>query len=746
MIDSIYILQPPVLQLNGPYPSGAYLSAFFRTKEARALCPSATVCWIDVNNRLFRRLFSAAGLSRLFDLSAKRAATLEGEAGIIARRFYSERERWQRWIGTIVSILCGSDRELTHALMRSPQLPRGPRLEAFLAGLDVEGGPDEARMLATVALEDIADYITAVYDSEFSLVRYAESIAASERSFSKIEGALDRPLVRDFFEPLMEELLDGIDAEQGPGTESRPTGKKLFCISIPFPGCMVHALAMARALRRRYGSKALIAFGGGYVNTELRSCASEQLFSYIDCLGFDRGYGALLSILQAEKAEVLEAVLPRRLFCPEEFRATEARLTANLVPDYDDIDFSLYPRLADTHNPMHRLWSDGAWLKAYLAHGCYWHRCSFCDVSLDYIRAYKPVNVPALFTALRAQADRSGVHGVHFVDEAAPPRALRDFALANLGLLDGGGDGISAASGSASFGGGNPPALPLSFWGNIRFEKTFTRDLADLLAAGGLVGVSGGIEIASPEGFKAVDKGIDLENLVAVCAAFKEAGVLVHSYLIYGYWNESDQEVVDSAEVMRQLFAAGLVDSAFWHKFVLTRHSRVYGEWQRGLHQQLRPVESSGDFADNDLRFAGEEKSARFSAPLDAALQAWMAGESLEKPVRSWFPFSVPSPRIERDLIESYIARYESARDRDWRFPCESAASYYWAASLPVRDGSDLVWWHRGEEVRLAVNSGAAKKMMGLFSGESTLFPGSALAWLDAELFRALRANGLVRV
>jgi hypothetical protein len=40
-------------------------------------------------------------------------------------------------------------------------------------------------------------------------------------------------------------------------------------------------------------------------------------------------------------------------------------------------------------NPMHRLWSDGRWNKLTVAHGCYWKKCSFCDVGLDYIGALR---------------------------------------------------------------------------------------------------------------------------------------------------------------------------------------------------------------------------------------------------------------------------------------------------------------------------------------------------------------------
>ncbi len=738
MYDAVYILQPPVVQLNGPYPAAAYLVSFLRSLQASGrtdVLPAAgipapgVVRALDLNHALYRRIFSRDGLTHIFDacagsISGMAASGRSGSGYTEAVRFWSERRAWIEWIDCITRVLSGSDRERSHALVRSPAAPRGPRMDAWFSAQESEPGADDARLLATLALEDLADFITACFDSEFSLVRYAESLAASERSFDRVLSGIDRPLVRNFIEPLAAELLapDRLLAEE-------TGGRVLFGLSVPFPGCVVPALAISRTIRRLWGPRAVIAWGSGYVNTELRTCDTPALQAFCDHLCLDRGYGALASLLRADADR---AALPFRLSCPDDLAELEEWATGNLVPDYSDLCLADYPRLADTHNPMHRLWSDGVWLKAYLAHGCYWHRCSFCDVTLDYISAYRPVRTGRLYQGLLAQAEDQGVYGIHFVDEAAPPRALRDFALANMGITSAG----PAAAGQ------------LSFWGNIRFEKTFDRDLADLLVAGGLAAVSGGIEIASPEGFKAVDKGIDLENLVATCAAFKEAGVLVHSYLIYGYWNETARDVIDSAEVMRQLFAAGLVDSAFWHKFVLTRHSRVYREWQDGMHPSLRPLDSCGDFADNDLRFSGEDASARYTGPLDAALAAWMSGEDLDRPVRGWFPFAMPEPRIEPDLIDGYIAAYETRRDAARKAPCDNKKSYLWLAGQPVylQAEGEVLWWYRGEEIRVALAASQAHVLCGALTGSERLIPGSALAGLDSRLFTVLRSSGLVPV
>jgi hypothetical protein len=434
------------------------------------------------------------------------------------------------------------------------------------------------------------------------------------------------------------------------------------------------------------------------VNTELRFLDEPDFFDYVDYLSFDRGYGSWEAILKSidtgarEYNRTEEPVLYKTMYRSPggtiiadpaitgpapgcgivsgsaknnndnfaEFRRTEDEAVKTVFPDYRDVDFSRYLYPVDDVNPMHRLWSDGHWLKAYLAHGCYWHGCAFCDITLDYIRSFAPVDTAALFRHLVEQAEYTGVHGVHLVDEAAPVSALLHLAELN-----------------------RDAGLPLTFWGNIRFEKSFSPDTAALLAAGGLVGVSAGIEVATEAGFKRIGKGIALTDVVRACAAFKEAGILTHAYLIYGYWDEDEQEIIDSAEILRQLFAAGLLDSAFWHQFVLTRHSRIYAEWKKGLHSGLRVSGTDGAavknsnttagggnageriFALNDLSFAGEEKFARYTEPLDRLLASWMTGaaDAAAMVVTAAFPFKVKEPSVSADLVADILDTY--ARDRD---------------------------------------------------------------------------------
>lgn len=824
-VTDVIIIQPPLVQLNTPYPSGAYLRAFFsQLKKDYPQWAIGSVRWIDYSNALYRSIFSQAGLKKLFSSTEKKAMekafhyekTGKENEAFNLRRYVSQQEQWIRWIPAITDILSGKGRELSHEFVRSPGVPRGYRMENYLAGLSSEPDADDALILASLALADLADYISVVYDSAFELIRYGESAAVSATSMEEIKAAMAAPIMNDFYTPLVQELIAGCDSRR----------RQLICVSCPFPGTVTAALLTCKLFKEAGMDKVFTVMGGGCVNTDLRGCKESLLAEWVDAFSFDRGYGSYWDFfrhietlecsqcgtervplgiyktnLEVYKDTARESpgtvlfpqaiknadIYKMRFFSkniegqnsklfskntsPETVKKTdrgddvessfsqgglqekrlrnqdasrydqcvavEDKYTVQLVPDFSDIDFSLYPRLADSKNPMHRLWSDGAWLKVYLAHGCYWHQCAFCDTSLDYVACYHPVEVEKLHEALYKQAEKTGVRGIHLVDEAAPPVALRNFALANL-----------------------KKDKPLSFWGNIRYEKVFSRDLADILAHGGLTAVSGGIEIASGSGLDAVHKGTDLDSIVAACAAFKEAGILTHAYMIYGYWLETPQMLIDSMETLRQLFAAGLLDSSFWHKFTLTRHSRIYTEYCKGMHQELevtdnplhkdcdREQSSAGSvstglvsagsalnesisagsisaestpngsvsagqrsdslFSDSTLHFKGEEKSVRYGKALNNALATWMAGEKLKAPVTSWFDFPMPKPSVSLHLVEHAIARYVKKRDTAFldygKFAAALGKGYVWLGGKPMvipsvdkKGAFDLCWSYMGE-------------------------------------------------
>lgn len=693
---NITVITPPLVQLNSPYPSGAYLTSFFKNlgHDCR---------WKDLSIALVYELFSKEGLSRLFELSHESALRLADKAqtdgdentAFNIRRYLSTKDNWIKWIDDILLILCGKGREKEHQFLFSPFAPRGARMETFLAGLEREPSVDDVRFLASYALADLADYITAVFDSEFSLIRYAEHLTVDERAFAQIEKELESPVMKYFYQKVLEKNFDKEDCPD------------MVCISIPFAGTFLPALYTARYFKQRFGDKVFVVIGGGFVNTELRDVSEAALGKYINAISYDRGYGSYKSLFDrlgpgqnkiSLNSLTRQSFYKLRVFTPDsiqpplfedkEMEAYESKLTAQVIPDYSDIDFSIYPRVCDDKNPMHRLWNDGAWIKAYLAHGCYWHKCAFCDTQLDYVCGYRPVDVEKLYQGLLKTAREQGIYGIHFVDEALPPRFLKAFALLN------------ARHGN-----------PLYFWGNVRFEKAYDKDLAALLSYCGFGGASAGLEVATGVGLKAINKGVDIDSIISACAAFKEAGILVHAYMIYGFWYDDAQSIINSMETLRQFFQAGLLDSSFWHKFVLTRNSQVFYEWTQGKHPELNPVipkTSKSIFADNNLHFKGEDKYDKFGLPLENALAAWMHGERLEMKVQKWFDFPVPAPTIPKDFIEKGIERYENRNIQKLDF--SGKKEIYWLGS----EITSNTWLYLQEEYSKKMSSALVQLLTSL--------------------------------
>lgn len=706
---NVIILQPPIVQLNTVYPSGAYLSAFFKQLDCQTE-------WIDLNIKLFYKIFSKEGLTKLFNLSAEKALKLADEAdnkgehatSYNLRRYINQRDLWINWIDFIVSILAPSNPNIhskahsfenAHRFIFGAHVPRGNRMENYLSNLNHDLSTDDARTLASYALADLSDYISTVFDENFSLIRYAERITVSQNSFEKIEKTLDSPILIHFYKPLLDKIFS---QKQINNTHT----KTLICISIPFAGTFTPALLTGKYLKNKYEDSVFISFGGGFVNTELRNASTLNLSKYCDSLSFDRGYGSYLQLLHSDHIKLpvvsqtndsFDLLFKLRIFTKSgvisdlesnyQSEVYEKQITKNLIPDYSDIDFSVYPRVIDDTNPMHRLWSDGAWIKAYMAHGCYWHKCAFCDVTLDYVKNYCKTDIKILYQGLLKQCKEKGIFGIHFVDEAMPPMAMVEFARENI------------AHGS-----------PITWWGNIRFEKTFSRDIADFLAYGGLIGVSAGLESATGNGLTKIHKGTDLDSIVSACCAFKEAGILVHAYMIYGYWNETPLDLINSMETLRQFYDNGLLDSSFWHKFVLTRHSRIYDEWKKGEHPDLKPLEENTKplFAQNGISFEGEEKFTKYGNSLQYSLNQWMHGQDLKLPVYKWFDFSVPKPTVSINFIQKKIESYESQRNKEFSNPLpQNKKRIFWLGEnkISLNKSEKIAWFYMGDYYEAKKNS-----------------------------------------
>lgn len=629
----ILSLIPPMTQLNTPYPSTAYLTGFLRSRGFDAVQE-------DLALALVLKLLSKEGLANIHKAcEALLADKPQQNWPTSLHSFMDQYASYASTIDAVIRFLQGGDSTLAHRIGARGFLPEGPRFDALDNFSDGEGADplawafgalgaqDRARHIATLYLNDLADVIKHAIDPRFEFVRYAEKLAASQATFDPLADALVAPhtLVDSTLERL---TLAAIE-------HHKPT---MVLVSVPFPGAVYAAFRIAQAIKHHHPN-IVLELGGGFVNTELRELSEPRVFDYFDYVTLDAGERPLLALIEHFQGKRSASRLVRTFHCVDDvvqytnFVEPDIAFDDVGTPTWDGLPLSKYLSLLDMLNPMHRLWSDGRWNKLTVAHGCYWKKCSFCDVSLDYISRYDAASAETLVNRVEEIIKETGQTGFHLVDEAAPPKSLKAFSHELL-----------------------QRNVSISWWGNVRFEKTFDAELCNLMADSGCIAISGGLEVASDRLLKLMKKGVDVAQVARVTKAFSDAGILVHAYLMYGFPTQTVQDTVDSLEYVRQLFAAGCIQSGYFHRFTCTVHSPVgLNPADYGITLQPLPDVASGKvFAKNDVQFddpTGVDHDA-LGAALNKALYNYMHGIGLETNVRSWFEQRVPKTTVPKDFIE----------------------------------------------------------------------------------------------
>ncbi|WP_333862082.1 B12-binding domain-containing radical SAM protein [Chitinophaga sp.] len=609
MSAPVFLITPPFTQLNTPYPATAYLKGFLNTRGI----PSVQA---DLGIEATVALFSKSGLTSLF---ARIPAGAELSAN--AARIIALQDDYIHTIDDVVSFLQGHNPTLAHRICKRDFLPEASRfsqLEDLAWAFGSMGTQDKAKHFATMYLEPITSNISACR---------GEKLGRSANSFDELYEALHQPFT--YIDEILLQLLE---------ERVKTIQPCMVAISVPFPGNLYASLRCGQYIKKHY-PQVKIAMGGGFANTELRSVSDPRVFEFYDYILLDDGEAPIENLYRHILGELPESELKRAFLLKNgkvEFinnaSCKDYRQGQVGTPDYSDFYLDKYISAIEVVNPMHRMWSDGRWNKLTMAHGCYWGKCTFCDISLDYIRLYEPIAASLLVDRMEEIIAQTGETGFHFVDEAAPPALMRSLALEII-----------------------KRKLTVSWWTNIRFEKSFTRDLCLLLKASGCIAVSGGLEVASDRLLELIQKGITVAQVAQVNRNFTEAGIMVHAYLMYGFPTQTAQETVDSLEMVRQMFKTGILQSAFWHLFTMTAHSPVGIAPEK--YKVKRVTEAVGAFANNDLEHIDDTgaEHEEFAFGLKKSLFNFMHGVCLDDPLQNWFEMKIPRTKIPPDYIEKAL-------------------------------------------------------------------------------------------
>lgn len=603
----IALITPPLLQPNSPYPAMPVIAGFLRGHGAE-------LSQHDFSLELLLRIMTPGFIRKI----AEQANQLPQKDEQL--QFYIDTAKeYSATVGDVVSFLQGKVPELAWRIASRNWLPEGPFFTAAMEQGDDDGSEalsiafgnmgtyDQAKFLASLYMDDLAAFITVVVP-DFGFAKFAEKLALSLPDFSPVEERLKKT-------DLIDEIIDEMTAEML--ENQRPD---IVGISVPFPGTLYAAFRIAATIKR-IAPQVKLVLGGGYVNSELRELDDRRVFSYFDYICYDEGFQPWLTILNGvfeHSSEKTPGGSARLLTADGLCSCSQEHCSPLLVPDYDGLDLSRYFSVVEMPNCMHRIWTDGLWIKMQLAQGCYWHKCAFCDLSLDYICRYEPATPKDIVDAMEKLVAKTGRHGFHFVDEALSPALVRGLCTELISR-----------------------SLNISWWGNIRFDKAFTPELAQLMSDSGCIAVTGGLECAEDRLLKLMNKGITLASARSALKAFSDAGILVHAYLMYGFPTETESEALSALKFVRDCFAEGLLQSAYWHRFALTAHSPIASNPDKFGITIMKNKQQGPRFALNELQFA--EKNApnweRIGHALSTAVYNYMLGIGLDMPVKKWLRY-----------------------------------------------------------------------------------------------------------
>ena len=620
MTKRTLLVVTPFCSPNFAYPAPAYLARYLRKNGCE-------VAQADLSLETLLALFSRGGLERVFAAAEARIDFLPPPA----RRVVEMKDQYLATVGTVITYLQGRDSSLAFRLCHRDFLPRGENFHNahMLDYYDGTGNTipihDRAKYVGTLFLYDIAALVRQSIFPYFQITlqdRFHDDFVHWCATFDRMRTELDRPpnAVDQF-------LIESLDRHL---EEFQPD---LVAVTVPFARNLYWALRIGKRVKQ-WNPKAIVAAGGGLFNTSMRKPTEPRMFEYVDFLSLDDGERPLLNLIEYLEGERRIDQLKRTFYMRDNWIQysdgsgdRDASHESAGAPDYTGYRIKDYFTPLETFNVNQRLYSEGWWNKLTMAHGCYWKKCSFCDIHLSYIGDYETASVRNLVDKVQECIAQTGHTGFHFVDEALPPKIMRDFALELLRR-----------------------GLKISWHGMLRFDKAFNPDLCRLLAESGLVAVFGGLEVASDRLLKLMKKGTTVEQVASVSKNFQEAGIRVHAYIMYGFPTQTAQETIDALDVVRQLFLNGLITSASWAKFGVTPHSPI-GRTPSEYGVELLPTPKDAFIEQVITHWDPANDHSRFTYGLETALGCLGLGSHHLTPSETWFEFPVPPVSIDRELL-----------------------------------------------------------------------------------------------
>ncbi len=342
------------------------------------------------------------------------------------------------------------------------------------------------------------------YPSEISIadnsMRY--SVYSSEEVMTAANDEYGNPYHGLF----KEHVLDSIAGE----------GSHLVGISVTATSQVIPAFTLAKLLKER--CRDIHITMGGSVFTKLIDSLQKNhtLFDLVDSFIVFEGEHALLGLIEQLEGKRDFGKVPNLVYRDgDQIRVNKPFHIEDInslpTPDYDGFPLEQYM------SPMSVLPLQGS-------RGCYWRKCTFCNLHVDNLR-FRLRNLDLVLEDLTKLKEKYGAKYMFFSDECMPVKQLDNMSSR---LIEYGND--------------------VKWMAGVRFDKGLTKDILQRARNAGCLKMVFGLESSNKRVLSLMDKGIETKitrNIIDYCL---DVDIAIHMYVIVGFPSETREEALETLD------------------------------------------------------------------------------------------------------------------------------------------------------------------------------------------------------
>jgi hypothetical protein len=345
------------------------------------------------------------------------------------------------------------------------------------------------------------------YPSEISIAD--NSMKYSVYSSVDVTKASDDEYENPYRDLFKEHVLDSI-VSQEPG---------LVGISVTATSQVMPAFTLARLLKE--ANRDIHITMGGSVFTKLIDNLQDNhtLFELVDSFIVFEGEHALLGLIEQLDGKKDFTKVPNLVFRDgNQIRVNKPFHIEDInslpTPDYDGF-------------PLDQYLSPIRVLPLQSSRGCYWRKCTFCNLHIDNLR-FRLRNLDLVLEDITKLTEKYKTKNLFFSDECMPVKQLDNLSTR---LIDNG--------------------IKIRWMAGVRFDKGLTKEVLQKARDAGCLKMVFGLESSNKRILSLMDKGIETETVRNVINYCLDSDIAIHMYIIVGFPSETREEALETLDFIR---------------------------------------------------------------------------------------------------------------------------------------------------------------------------------------------------